>query len=186
MVEQLSHDGVLNQTEDGYELRFERQLRHSVDKVWTALTEPNQIRCWLATAEILELQAGGAIELRWQNTDLEGNHAVARGHVTQINPPTTLEYDTDIHGLIRWELEPRDQGCLLRLTVTHDLQAAFVVLVLAGWHVHIDFLEDALEGVMVDWPNWPFDRWEIHHTRYAEREDIAELSNAIDNRRTSG
>ena len=36
----------------------------------------------------------------------------------------------------------------------------------AGWHVHIDFLEDALDGRPVDWPHWPKERWEKHNEVY--------------------
>ena len=169
MAQQLSHDGVLEKIASGYRLRFERHLRHPVEKVWTAISDPERLPDWLAAAPALEPHAGGAIELRWQNTDLEGNHAVARGHITEFEPPTIIEYDTDIHGCIRWELEPQGNACLLRLTVTHDLPEDYRAVVLAGWHVHIDFLEEALDGQAVDWPNWPMDRWEVHHERYAAR-----------------
>ena len=40
---------------------------------------------------------------------------------------------------------------------------------LAGWHIHLDFLEEALDGHRVDWPNWPKDRWDAHHERYVEK-----------------
>jgi uncharacterized protein YndB with AHSA1/START domain len=169
MAQQLSQAGVLEQIEGGYRLRFERRLRHPIEKVWAAVSEPERLREWLAAATELDPHAGGAIELHWQNTDLEGNHAVARGHITEFSPPTTIAYDTDIHGLIRWELEPQGDGCLLRLTVSHDLPEEYLAIVMAGWHVHIDFLEDALDGQAVDWPNWPMDRWEVHHKGYEAR-----------------
>ena len=37
---------------------------------------------------------------------------------------------------------------------------------LAGWHVHLDFLEEALDGKPVDWPNWPRDRWAVLNEHY--------------------
>lgn len=167
MAQQLSHDGVLEKIDEGYRLIFERYLNHPVEKVWAALTEPDRMRAWFAAADQLEMESGGAVELRWLNTDLEGNTAVARGKITELDPPTVIEYDTDIHGLIRWQLEPQSDGCILRLTVTNDLPEEYIAIVLAGWHVHLDFLEEALDGQEVDWPNWPMDRWEVHHRRYA-------------------
>ncbi len=163
--------GTVQSLDSGYELRFERALNHPVEKVWSALSEPERLEEWLATASTLDLTIGGAIELRWQNTDLEGNYAVARGRITTFEPPKTIEYDTDIHGLIRWDLEPRQGGCLLRLTVRHELPANYLTIVLAGWHVHIDFLEDALNGQPINWNPWPLDRWETLHRIYEETLD---------------
>lgn len=54
--------GALTQTEDGWELRFERRLRLSPERVWAALTTPEGLRCWLAEAA-LELEPGGTMRL---------------------------------------------------------------------------------------------------------------------------
>ena len=53
--------------------------------------------------------------LTWQNTDDEGNTAVARGTVSALDPPRLIEFDTDIHGRLRWELEPDGEGTALTL-----------------------------------------------------------------------
>ena len=74
-------DGTLERRGDRRLLRFERQLRHPVERVWRALTEPDEIAAWLALTE-LDLTEGGAVVLSWQNTDAEGNTAVARGTVS--------------------------------------------------------------------------------------------------------
>lgn len=167
MAKQLARDGVFEQTESGYLLRFERYLRHPPEKVWRFLTEPDRLLDWLAAAEV-NLTEGGSVVLSWQNTDTEGNSAIARGTITRLDPPRLIEIDTDIHGLITWRLDTDGAGCLLRLSVRHDLPDEYLVIVLAGWHVHLDFLEDALDGQAVDWPNWPVDRWEKHRNRYEQ------------------
>ena len=64
---------------------------------------------------------GGRVVLTWQNTDNEGNTAVARGTVSALDPPRLLELDTDIHGRLRWELEPDGDGTLLTFTVEAQL-----------------------------------------------------------------
>ena len=33
-----------------------------------------------------------------------------RGPITRLEPPTTIEFDTDIHGRLLWELSPDDGG----------------------------------------------------------------------------
>jgi hypothetical protein len=38
----------------------------------------------------------------------------------------------------------------------------------AGWHTHLEFLAQWLDdGTRIDWPNWPRERWAVHHERYA-------------------
>ena len=53
-----SRYGTVHKRADGYQLRFERQLHHPVEKVWAALTDPAQLAQWLAPGEI-ELTLGG-------------------------------------------------------------------------------------------------------------------------------
>ncbi len=158
-------DGTLERRGGHQLIRFERRLGHPVERVWRALTDPDEIAAWLALAE-LELEEGGRVVLTWQNTDDDGNTAVARGTVSALDPPRLLEFDTDIHGRLLWELEPDGDETRLTLTVTAELPDDYLASVRAGWHVHIDFLEDALDGRPVDWPNWPKDRWEKHNAVY--------------------
>ena len=98
-------DGTLERRGGKQVMRLERRLAHPVERVWRALTEPDELAAWLALAE-LELVEGGRVVLTWQNTDEEGNTAVARGTVSALDPPRLLELDTYIHGTLRWELEP--------------------------------------------------------------------------------
>ncbi len=163
----LPEDGTVTRTADGRTLlRFERQLRHPAERVWRALTDPSEISGWLAEAKLDPFE-GGQVELRWLNTDEDGRSAVARGTVTRYDPPRLLGLDTDIHGRLQWELDPTPAGSRLVFTCEHDLSPDWLAKVLAGWHVHLDFLEEALDGHRVDWPNWPMERWQAHHDRYA-------------------
>jgi uncharacterized protein YndB with AHSA1/START domain len=153
--------GTIETLDDGrYVLRYERQLRHPIAKVWEALTDPDQIEEWWARAEV-ELAEGGRARLEWLNGD-----AVAEGRISRLEPPNTIEFDTDVHGRLLWELREDGDRTLLTLTVTAELPDDHLASVRAGWHVHIDFLEDALDGRPVDWPNWPKDRWQVHFERY--------------------
>jgi uncharacterized protein YndB with AHSA1/START domain len=172
-----SDDGTL-QIRDGVTvLRYERRLSHAVDRVWRALTDPEQLRGWLAEAD-LEPERGGRVELRWLNTDEEGNSAVARGTVARWEPPRVLELDTDIHGRLRWELAPDGDGATrLTFTVEHaTLPAEYVTKVRAGWHIHLDHLAAALDGRPVDWSRWNEEhlpRWKGIEARYAAQQTAA-------------
>ena len=50
--------------------------------------------------------------------------------------------------------------------MTNAIPDEYRTSVMAGWHVHLDFLEDALDGKPVDWPNWPEDRWAVLNEHY--------------------
>jgi uncharacterized protein YndB with AHSA1/START domain len=153
--------GTIDTLDDGrYVLRYDRRLRHPVEKVWAALTDPARVEEWLARAEV-ELAEGGRVRLEWLNGD-----AVAEGRVTRLQPPHAIEFDTDVHGRLLWELEPDGDGTRLTLTVTAELPDDYLASVRAGWHSHLDFLDDALDGRPVDWPNWPKHVWEEHNAVY--------------------
>jgi uncharacterized protein YndB with AHSA1/START domain len=162
-------DGTMERRGDRRVIRFERRLAHPVERVWRALTEPGEIAAWLARADPLELEVGGRVVLTWQNTDPEGSTAVAHGPVTALDPPNVLEFDTDIHGRLRWELAPDGDGTALTFTADVELPEEHEIKVLAGWHIHLDHLEHVLEGGTIDWPNWSRDHmpeWQRIHDRY--------------------
>ncbi len=165
------NDGTMERRGDRRVIRFERRLDHPVERVWRALTEPDEIAAWLALAE-LELTEGGRVVLTWQNTDTEGNTAVARGTVSALDPPRLIEFDTDIHGKLRWELEPDGGGTALTFTADVERPEEHETEVLAGWHIHLDHLEHVLDGGTIDGPNWGRDHrpaWERLHERYSAR-----------------
>jgi uncharacterized protein YndB with AHSA1/START domain len=167
-------DGTVEPRDGRRVLRFERRLAHPVERVWAALTEPAELVGWLAEAEV-DLVEGGRVELHWLNSDEEGNRAVSHGTITRLEPPRLLEYDSDIHGLLRWELQEDGDGCRLRLTNTTPAPDEHLTKVLAGWHIHLDHLADALSGHPVDWSAWTPDyrargtgaSWAEHYERYA-------------------
>jgi uncharacterized protein YndB with AHSA1/START domain len=162
-------EGTLERRGDRQVIRFERRLDHPVERVWRALSEPGEIEKWLAVAD-LDLTEGGEVVLTWQNTDDEGNTAVARGTVSALDPPRLLEFDTDVHGTLRWELEPAGEGTDLTFTAEVQLPPEYETKVIAGWHIHLDHLEAVLDGGTIDWPNWDRQHkpdWERIHEHYA-------------------
>jgi uncharacterized protein YndB with AHSA1/START domain len=162
----MTDTGTHTKLEDGrHQIRFERRLSHPIDRVWAAITEPDQIEAWLARAE-LEPREGGRVRLEWLNTG--DDEVIARGAVTAIDPPRRLELDTDAHGVLTWELEPDGDATDLTLTVVLAMPDEHVTKNIAGWHVHLDFLTDWLDDhTRVDWPHWPRERWDAIHEVYA-------------------
>ena len=156
-------DGTVQQVAGGSVVRFERHMPCTADEVWAALTEPKKLVEWLAAAEI-ELTEGGRIQLAFANTG-----DLMNGKVTQVQARSILAYtwnseDAD-ESVVRWELTPEADGCLLVLTHIISVPERLSYM-LAGWHVHLDLLEETLAGEAKGWP-WP--HWESMREKYAKQ-----------------
>jgi hypothetical protein len=111
-----------------------RELRHSPEKVWQALTDPAQLREWAPFDADGSLGTVGTVKLTWVGapTPLETT-------VTRADPPKVLEYNDT-----RWELEASGGGT--RLTLWHNIDRRFISWGAAGWHISFDVLERLLAG----------------------------------------
>ena len=146
--------GSVEQQGKAYTLDFEREYPFSAETIWAALTRPELTAQWWAEAEI-DLRVGEVFRLRWLNSkDGEAQHWTG-GEITALEPLQLLEHTNSDHGMLRWHLEERDGSTVLTLTnVVTPPERRFVTMSLAGWHVHLDHLQEALEGGTIDWPNW--------------------------------
>lgn len=161
--------GVCHRVGDGYELHFERRLRHSPDRVWAALTTPTGLACWLAEADI-EPRAGGRMNLHYiQPDDPEfpcGDRRNQSNQVLTWDPPRLFEHTFATEGsVVRWELAPDGDGT--HLTLTHRLPVSWKddrTKVLSGWHYHMEGLDDAVRGVSHP---WVWSEWRALRDAYA-------------------
>lgn len=156
--------GTLRRLEEGgWELRFERRLRHSPERVWKALTTGDGLACWLAEAEI-ELVPGGRMDLHFRQPDHEFMPDVPEkrrqsNEVLVVRPFTRFEhtFGSNAGSVVSWRLEPDGDGT--HLTLVHRLPESWADArsnVLSGWHHHMEGLDDAVRGVRHPW-DW--DRW---------------------------
>ena len=129
---------------DNWTLILVRELRHSPEKVWQALTDPAQLREWapfdadasLATVgTTVKLTAVGAPTLQVSETT-----------VTRADAPQLLEYEWGGND-IRWELEAVGGGT--RLTLWHNIDRRFISMGAAGWHICFDVLDRLLGGAPI-------------------------------------
>jgi uncharacterized protein YndB with AHSA1/START domain len=131
-------DAILSDEHGRAMLRFERVLAHSPERVWQALTQREQLEAWHPTPFDLQGRQGGSIayveDERWPT--------MGSGEVIAYDPPSLLEH-TWGDDLLRWELRPHGDGCLLLLTHVFDdrMKAARDA---AGWHLCIEALEASL------------------------------------------
>jgi uncharacterized protein YndB with AHSA1/START domain len=112
-----------------------RELRHSPERVWQALTDPAHLREWAPFEADGSLGAvGSTVKLAWMGAPTPIETRVARA-----DAPKVLEYSD-----IRWELE--DVGDGTRLTLWHNIDRRFISWGAAGWHISLDVLDHLLNG----------------------------------------
>jgi uncharacterized protein YndB with AHSA1/START domain len=112
-----------------------RELRHSPEKVWQALTDPAHLREWAPFVADGSLgTAGTTVNITWVGT---GKPTEAT--VTRADAPHLLEFSD-----MRWELEAHDGGT--RLTLWHQIDRHFISWGAAGWHICFDVLDCLLAG----------------------------------------
>jgi uncharacterized protein YndB with AHSA1/START domain len=115
-----------------------RELRHSPEKVWQALTDPAHLREWAPFEVDGSLDTvGNTVHLTWVGTSTSFATTV-----TRADAPKLLEY-----GDIRWELEPLGSGT--RLTLSTNLDRRFISMGAAGWHISLDVLDRLLSGTPI-------------------------------------
>ena len=124
--------------EDRWTLILVRELRHSPEKVWQALTDPAHLREWAPFDADGNLgTAGATVKLTWA-----GAPTPQETTVTRADAPKLLEYNH-----IRWELEPLGSGT--RLTLWHSIDRRFISWGAAGWHIAFDVLDRLLSGTPI-------------------------------------
>jgi uncharacterized protein YndB with AHSA1/START domain len=115
-----------------------RELRHSPEKVWRALTEPAHLREWAPFDVDGTLDAvGTVVKLTWLGT----GH-VSEARVTRADAPNVLEFSD-----MRFELEAFDGGTRLRLW--HSIDRRFIAWGAAGWHICFEVLTQVLSGIAI-------------------------------------
>jgi uncharacterized protein YndB with AHSA1/START domain len=154
-------NGTLHHIDGRWVLRFERRLAHSRDKVWRAITDPAQLTRWFPADLDYDLAPGAKIRFDFR----DGEGPTLDGEVTELDPPRLLAYTWD-RDLLRFELRPDGEGCLLVFTHAFDDRGE-AAKVGAGWHAHFDLLQARLDGQDVGWSAQ--DRWAEVHPGYLER-----------------
>jgi hypothetical protein len=138
-----------------------RELRHSPEKVWQALTDPAHLREWAPFDVDGSFGTVGTVRLTWAGTP-----QVSETRVTRAAAPKVLEYND-----IRWEIEAFGGGT--RLTLWHNIDRRFISWGAAGWHICFDVLERLLAGEpigrIVGAEAMKFGGWQRLNAEYAKQ-----------------
>jgi uncharacterized protein YndB with AHSA1/START domain len=122
---------------DKWTLILVRELQHSPERVWQALTDPAQMREWAPFDTDGNLGKIGTVKLTWVGTPTP-----IETKVTRAEAPKVLEYGDN-----RWELEPFGGGT--RLTLWSNIDRRYIAWGAAGWHIAFDVLDRLLSGTPI-------------------------------------
>ena len=143
-----------------------RELRHSPEKVWQALTDPAHLREWAPFDADGSLGAVGTMVKL--TTVGAPTPQVSETTVTRADAPKVLVYNWGAQD-IRWELEALAGGT--RLTLWHNIDRRFISMGAAGWHICFDVLDHLLSGTplgrMVGGEAVKFGGWQRLNAEYA-------------------
>ena len=121
-----------------------RELRHSPEKVWQALTDPAHLREWAPFDADGSLGTAGA-KVKLTTVGAPSPH-ITETTVTRADAPNALEYKWGGNDM-RWELEPSGNGT--RLTLWASINRHFIAMGTAGWHICFDVLDRLLNGTPI-------------------------------------
>src|SRR5438445_2833715 len=145
-----------------------RELRHSPEKVWQALTDPAHLREWAPFDADRNLGTAGT-RVTLTTVGAPTPH-ITETTVTRADAPNVLEY-TWGGADVRWELEAFGSGT--RLTLWHNIDRRFISWGAAGWHICFDVLERLLAaepiGRIVGAEAMKFGGWQGLNAEYAEQ-----------------
>lgn len=125
---------------DTWTLVLVRDLKHPPQRVWRAITDPEQLRQWAPFDPDRDLATVGAATF---TTVGAPRPMVSEATVKRADAPRVLEVSWGEQDL-RWELEPHEKGT--RLTLWHNINKGFISMGAAGWHLCLEVLGQLLAG----------------------------------------
>jgi uncharacterized protein YndB with AHSA1/START domain len=146
-------------------LKIQRLLPGPIERVWAYLTESELRRRWLAAGQ-MEMKVGAPVEFVWRNDELTNppgqrppgfsdEHRM-QSRITELDPPRKLAFAWEGSGDVSFELDP--QGNEVLLTVIHRRlpDRATMLMIGAGWHMHLDLLVACATGKEPEpfWDGW--------------------------------
>ena len=156
-------------------LKLQRLLPGPIERIWAHLTESDLRRKWLASGH-MEMKVGAPFELVWRNDELTnpsgqrpagfGDEHRMQSRITELDPPRKLAIAWGNSGDVSFELEPKGNQVLLTVIHRRLPDRGTLLMVGAGWHMHLDILVARVTG-QEPAPFW--DGWSRLRTEYDRR-----------------
>lgn len=142
-------------------VRFQRTYPHPIERVWAAVTEPDELSHWFPCAVQMEPRAGGTIEF----SD-DPNMQPRSGTVLVFDPPRRFAFSWAGDELHFGLAAVGNSDC--RLTLINILEARNTAARnAAGWTVCLAELDKHLRGAAADGPHSDTaEPWRGHYDAY--------------------
>lgn len=141
-----------------YTARFERHYKHSVEEVWSWLTDNDKLPKWFSELRVDELRKGGVIKFDMQDGTYEDLT------ILELKMNSILEY-TWGEDVVRFELKQEPEGCCLVLIEKINTITNHTPKDLAGWHVCLEVINTLLDGRTIESRE---DTWKIWYENYIQ------------------
>lgn len=141
-------------------LRFDRLIPHDRERVWRAVTDPEELVKWFPSAVIYEPRVGAPMQF-----DFGGEHGmdVWPGEVLEWDPPRTFAFAWN-EDVLRFELAEAAAGTELTFTHSFAHQPGKPARDASGWAACFESF-DALVGTA---PPPDADAWSRHKDDYQD------------------
>jgi len=154
--DQVSPVGKVEYDGEYSTLTFSRRVRHPPEDVWSAITDPEQLKSWYMTRAVVTDGKGGSIDF------ISGpSHFHATGRILRWDPPSLFEHEWNVEprpelpsgerSVVRWELARDGDGT--QITLVHQRLTRRTATGFApGIHAFLDRLSAQLSGEPI--PDW--------------------------------
>ncbi len=154
----MTREAILIDRDGTPTLCFERRLAAPVERVWRAVTDPEEMRAWFPSAVVGERRVGAPLAFPFDDDPVD----TFEGEVTAWDPTSVFAFTWN-GDEIRIELTP--DGDATRLVFTHEVSnVSPPARTAAGWHACLAALDAHLGG-----PPAPPDAWRDVYATYLER-----------------
>ena len=146
-------------------LRFERRLDHPVERVWRAVTQPDELERWFVA------------EVPWTPVEEEVFEAGGEtGRITTLEPPRVIAWTWGVERY-SFELTPDGDACLLVFTHVFNPDLGPGWQHAAGWETYLNRLDAHLAGGFLSEEDAHANIEELSQ-RYRERFELESQSGA--------
>jgi len=147
-------NGTISTDGDRASIQFERRFPHSIDKVWSGLTDPAQLAQWFGHA-VIDGRQGGEILVEAGPQHIPVEVRRTKGRILVWDPPHVLEYEWRQaiieESTLRFELVADGNATILKLT-HRWLSLRNAQGFAPGWHAYLDRFAACLNGAEIaDW-----------------------------------
>ncbi|MFS0782569.1 SRPBCC family protein [Bacillus sp. 1P06AnD] len=156
----------LKKVEKCYTATFHVHLQHTIEQVWKALTENEQLKEWMPNLQAEDLRTGGSLSFHM----LDGTGTILPLTIIAYKEQAILEFEWGTDA-VKFVLEECVDGCMLTLKETIHTLTEHTAKDLSGWHMCLIRMSSLLEGKP---SGFQPDKWEEWHSIY--RKEIKELS----------